>query len=144
MFSFWNSGESLEIVSGGCLPTAMRTGFCTQKKRRRSASLREIVSTYELIIRGGHGRDVHAAAAFIELHLTVLEREERPITTGADILPSDEFRAALADDDAASGDHFTAEGLHAEPLRITVAAVTAGALSFFMCHSFLKFDFLNF
>jgi hypothetical protein len=39
---------------------------------------------------------------------------------------------------------FAAEGLHAESLCITVATVPAGALSFLMCHSFLKFNFFDF
>src|SRR5262249_31861269 len=39
-----------------------------------------------------------------------------------------------AHDDRAAGDGLAAERLHAEALRVRVAAVASGALPFFMCH----------
>ena len=90
------------------------------------------------------GSDVHAAAVLIELHLAVDQGEESPIASGADVLASDELGAALANDNAAGGDMFPAEGFHTEPLAITIATVSAAALTFFMSHNLLKLNFFDF
>ena len=82
----------------------------------------------------GGGGDVDAAAGFVEFHLAVSEREEGPVAARSDVVSSDEFGAALTDDDAAGGDVFATEGFHAEALAVAVTAVTAAALSFFVSH----------
>ena len=41
---------------------------------------------------------------------------------------------ALPDEDRAAGDDVAVEPLHAQPLRVAVAAVAGTALSFFVCH----------
>ena len=115
-------------------------------KRKKRRGKRRFAKNLELglVIAGGSRGDVHAAAVLIELDLTILESEEGPIATGANILASDEFGAALTDDDTAGSDMFTAKSLHSEALRITVTAISATALTFFMSHIPLKFDFFDF
>jgi hypothetical protein len=44
-------------------------------------------------------------------------------------------RAALAHDDAASGNQFAAETFHAQALGLRIAAVAGTAARFFMCHA---------
>jgi hypothetical protein len=44
------------------------------------------------------------------------------------------FCAALADQNIARQNHLAAELLNAQPLRLRIAAVTAGALSLLMSH----------
>src|ERR1039458_8849251 len=57
-----------------------------------------------ILRRGGFRHDVDAAARLVEGDLAVHEGEQRPVATGADVLAGDEFRAALADEDAAGGE----------------------------------------
>jgi hypothetical protein len=89
-------------------------------------------------------RHVHTATVLVELHLAVCEGEKGPITTRAYVLASDKFGAALAHKNAACGHELTAECLDAQAFGITVAAVPAAALSFFMCHNSLKLNLFNF
>jgi hypothetical protein len=96
------------------------------------------------VIRSRSRGDIHAAAVFIELYLAVFEGEEGPIATGADVQAGDKFGAALADDDAAGGDMFATESFYAEALCIAVTAISATALTFFMSHIPLKFNFFDF
>jgi len=72
--------------------------------------------------------------SLVVLDRAVLEREERPIATDADILAGMDASAALADEDVAGDDGLAAKFLHAEPLRVTVAAVTRCSLTFFVRH----------
>ena len=60
--------------------------------------------------------DLDAAVGFVVFDGAVLEREERPITTHADIASGMNLGAALADEDVASDHCLTAELLNAEPL----------------------------
>ena len=64
-----------------------------------------------------------AALGLVESNDAVLESEERPVTSDADILAGVELAAALADDDVTRDDRFTTEVLYAEPLRVAVATV---------------------
>jgi hypothetical protein len=66
----------------------------------------------------------------VELHLAILEGEERPIAPRADILARMQFRAALADDDSTREDGLTAKCLNPEPLRVTLATIRGCSLTF--------------
>ena len=94
---------------------------------------------------GGNGHDVNPLAAFIEIDFAIDQGEQGPIPASADITAGDEFSAALAHDNAAGPDEFTAKSLNAQTLTDTVAPVANATLTFFMCHnSFLRFDFCYF
>src|SRR5689334_18558374 len=60
--------------------------------------------------------------------------EQRVVAPHADVRPGMHLGAALAHDDGAGADQLAAIALHAEPLRLRVAAVTRAADCFFMCH----------
>ena len=60
--------------------------------------------------------DTDAAVGLVVFHDAVLQREEGPVTTDADILASVGLGAALADDDAAGANDFAAEKFDPEPL----------------------------
>ena len=91
--------------------------------------------------RNGSDRrnDFNTTLFFVELHSAIAKSEERVIATAADVFAGAEAGAALTDDDGTGGDGFAAKSLDAEVLRITVAAVTAAGLTFFMCHDFNSF-----
>src|SRR4051812_43321544 len=65
-----------------------------------------------------------------ELYLPVDQRIQRVILAEADVVARMDPRSALADDDAAGRDRLAAKGLHAEALRLRVAAVARGAACF--------------
>ena len=83
--------------------------------------------------------DFDATLFFVELHGSVAESEEGVIPTATDIVAGTETGATLTNDDGTGGNGFAAKSLDAEVLRITVAAVTAAGLTFFMCHDFNSF-----
>ncbi len=114
------------------------------KKARLLAS--PLKSLMKDLIRGdGFSHDVDAAAVFIEQHFAVLEGEQCPIAADADVFACGKFTAALTDDDAAGGDEFATERFNAKPFADAVASVANAALTFFMCHKFLKLGLkLNF
>src|SRR5215210_2717508 len=60
--------------------------------------------------------------------------EDRVVAADARAGARAEARAALADDDRARGDVLAGEDLHAEHLRVRVAAVPRGPESLFMGH----------
>jgi len=60
--------------------------------------------------------DRDAALGLVEFDDAVLEREESPIATGADIAAGMDLGAALTHDDAAGEHGLAAEALHAESL----------------------------
>src|SRR5690606_37767417 len=64
----------------------------------------------------------------------VLEREERPIATGAGVAAGVDSGAAQTHDDAAGEDGMAAEALYAESLRVALATVAGCSLTFFMRH----------
>jgi hypothetical protein len=83
--------------------------------------------------------DFDTTLFFVELHGSVAESEEGVIPTATDIVAGTETGATLTNDDGTGGNGFAAKSLDAEVLRITVAAVTAAGLTFFMCHDFNSF-----
>ena len=89
----------------------------------------------QLIVPGLRLRrnDVHPAAALVERHFAVDEREQSPIAARADVVARYELGAALADDDAARADDLSAEGFHAQAFADAVAAVADASLTFLMC-----------
>src|SRR5690349_5905204 len=83
---------------------------------------------------GRDDRDDATAAAFLEVHLARGAGVDRVVLADAGAEARLELRAALADDDLATGDGLTGEDLHAEALGVGVAAVAAGAEAFLMSH----------
>ena len=80
------------------------------------------------------GLHVDAAALFIEQDLPVGQREQCPIASGANICARDEFRAALADQNAPGRDVLAAKFFHSKPFADAVPPIANASLSFFMCH----------
>src|SRR5438067_3278902 len=80
-----------------------------------------------LFRRVGHNRvdaDIFAAeAAVAECHAAVLKREQRVVLADSDIGAGIPAGTALTHDDVAGANRFAAELLHAEALRLAVAAV---------------------
>jgi hypothetical protein len=91
----------------------------------------------KLILARAVGDDIHAVAALVKSNFAIGEGEQGPIATGADILPRNELRAALADKNAARRHELTAKSFHAQPLADAVTPVTNAALTFLMCHKIL-------
>ena len=60
------------------------------------------------------------------------------VASATDVQSGMEMGAALADENVAGRDFFTAEPFHAEPLRLRVASVAGTTACFFMCHSILS------
>jgi hypothetical protein len=78
--------------------------------------------------------DLNAAAAAVEMDESVDERVEREVAALANPLAWVETVAYLADENVPGSHGFSAEALHTETLRVRVTSVSAGALSFFVCH----------
>ena len=76
--------------------------------------------------------DSDAAVRLVEFDGAVFEREERPVTTDADILARVGLAAALTDDDTAGPNDFATKKLHAETLSFAGTAVGCGTLTCFM------------
>jgi len=117
----------------------------TEKSGAR-APLEKIQLPLDLIVRGrGLSRKhIHATAFLIKLYLAINQREKRPIPPCAHILAGNKFRPALAHQNAACGDNFATEPFYPKSLAITVTAIPAAALTFFMSHKFLEINVLNF
>ena len=62
------------------------------------------------------------------------QREDRPIAADSNVLAGSPLGAALPANDRPGLRELTAEQLDAQPLRVRVAAVSAGTLTFFMSH----------
>ena len=78
------------------------------------------------------------AAPCLKLDFAVDEREQRVVSSEADVVTGMIDSANLADQDVTSGNDLTVVALDATHLRVRVATVAAGALTFFMSHrSFL-------
>src|SRR5258708_40335498 len=76
--------------------------------------------------------DPAARAVVLELHASGGLREDRVVLAEARVQAGLKTAPALADDDGAAGDDVAVVRLHAEPLRVGVAAVAVAAFSFFM------------
>ena len=72
-------------------------------------------------------------ATGLELHFAVNQRKHGVVFAKADVFACVIVGAALANDDVASDNRFTAETLHAEALGLRVATVTGRAACFLMC-----------
>jgi hypothetical protein len=83
---------------------------------------------------GDFGNNIDAAAVFVEQDFAIGEGKESPIAADADVFAGQKFAAALADEDAASGNELAAKLFYAEAFADAVATVTYAALTFFMCH----------
>lgn len=86
------------------------------------------------MIIGDH-RDIGAVgAAQFEHDLTVGQREQRVVLAHADIDAGMELGAALADENVAGQNGFTAIALDAQTLGMGIATVFGAAYAFFRCH----------
>jgi len=81
-----------------------------------------------------HRLDVHATTILVEEDFAVHEGEDGVVTAKTDVAAWNPLRSALAEDDVACDDGFTAEFLDAKTLALAVATVFDGTLSFFMGH----------
>jgi hypothetical protein len=79
-------------------------------------------------------------ACLIELNLSVNQSEQCPIAACANIQSGHELGAALANQNAACGDKFSAIPFNPEPFANAVAAVANTALTFLMCHKSFLLD----
>ena len=71
----------------------------------------------------------------LKLHFSIRGGEQRIVPAHADVGAGKEFRPALPDDDCAGFGCLAPVQFYTSVLRITVSAVSRGALSFFMCHN---------
>jgi hypothetical protein len=71
----------------------------------------------------------------LELHLSIRGGEQCIVPAHADVGAGKKFRPALPDDDCAGFGYLAPIQFYASVLRITVSAVSRGALSLFMCHN---------
>jgi hypothetical protein len=78
--------------------------------------------------------DLDPATAAVEMDVSINEGKKREIAPLADSLAGMEAVADLTDDDVSGANFLPAEQFHSQTLRIGVASVSAGALSFFMSH----------
>src|SRR5437667_1534482 len=67
-------------------------------------------------------------------HFAIDQCEQRVIAADADVGAGMKLGATLADDDRAGRNGLATEHLHAEHLRLGVAAVPGGTAAFFLCH----------
>ena len=87
-----------------------------------------------LLLRSGDVIDIHSSTRAIEAHIAINQRKNCIIAAKADILPRQEFRAPLANNDVSGHNHFTAKSFYAQPLADAVATVLNAALPLFVCH----------
>ena len=78
--------------------------------------------------------NLNSTAAAVEMHVPVDQRVQRKIAPLADPFARMKAVADLADEDISGSHLLAAEPFHAETLRVRVTSVSAGALSFFVCH----------
>ena len=78
--------------------------------------------------------NVNAAAAAIELHQAVDQGKEGVVAPLAHALAGVKLGADLPHQNMAGADRLAAKPLHAAALAIRITSVTAGTLSFFVCH----------
>jgi hypothetical protein len=112
-----------------------------KKKKARRARLACVVEI-ELILGschfrrgGGFGQNIHPFAEFVEKHLAIDQRVERPIATSADIFAGHKFGADLADQDTAGGHSLAAVTFDPASFAYAIATVSGTALPFLMCHT---------
>src|SRR3954452_4921116 len=89
-----------------------------------------------VLLAGGHDGDDAPAPAVLEVDGAGARGEDGVVLADADALARLEPSPALAHDDLAAGHDLACEDLHAEPLRVRVAAVAARAESLLVRHYF--------
>ena len=82
------------------------------------------------------GNDVHPLALQVKGHRAIDQGVQSPIAAHAYILAGGVDSAGLARQNAASRDNFATEPLDPKSLGITVAPVSAAALTFLVCHNY--------
>ena len=92
---------------------------------RRRAPLQQIRDLFALRLAGGSGNgiNVDTPAAAIEADMALGQRVQAPVASGADVVAGNEFRAALANEDAARRDEFPTKSFHAESFADAIASV---------------------
>src|SRR4051812_23878099 len=108
------------------MPTTTKAGAGTARTRFSRGGL----------LAGGQHGDHAPAPAVLELDGAGPRGEDRVVLADAHALARLEAGAALAHDDLAATHDLAGEHLHAEPLRVRVAAVAAGAESLLVRHYF--------
>src|ERR1700686_4842463 len=86
------------------------------------------------------GLDADAPAVLADpgvLHVSRHQREQRVVAPESDAGARSDLRPALPNEDLSRAHDLAAVDLHAEHLRIGVAAVARRAASLLMCHLFL-------
>ena len=83
--------------------------------------------------------NVNAAVDAVELDHAIRQSEEGVIAADADVGSGTKTSPALANNDVAGDDLFTAEFFHAETFAYAVASVAYTCLTFFMRHSGVLF-----
>src|SRR5580765_1786772 len=132
------SSTNFMVVGIGCSPDV--TAWRSQKKKPRRAGASSCCEPPARPVAGARSErlDEHRLAVERALdgiaHFAVDQREQRVVLAGADIAAGMELGAALTHEDRAGRDLLAAEHLHAEHLRLGVAAVPCGAAALFLCH----------
>src|SRR5882762_3811601 len=124
---------------------AMETNFIVAKddtEEQKNGEPELAVAAY-VLSRAFHRHridaDLHSLLVLmLEFHLSINGGEQRVIRCPPHVAPRMKLGPALAHDDAARGHEFPAEALHAEVLRIGVAAVARGADALLMSHAILS------
>src|SRR5258708_9009636 len=70
-----------------------------------------------------------------KLDIAIDQRKQSVVTTYTDVVSWFDLCAALADDDAASGNQLPIVAFYAQHLGIAVPAIAGATHTFFMCHS---------
>src|SRR5690606_12550471 len=81
-----------------------------------------------------HGHEDTPLRLGAEFHVPLGHREQRVVGAHADVVAGMSLRAALAHDDVAPHDELAAVLLHAEALRMRIAAVPRRPACLFVCH----------
>ncbi len=84
---------------------------------------------------GAQSDDIDLTAA--ESDDSVTQREQGVVPASTNVMSRQMVRASLPDDDSPHGDRLAAKTFDTAILRITVASVPRGTLTFFVCHFYL-------
>jgi hypothetical protein len=79
--------------------------------------------------------DLNSPAAAVEMDVSVSQRVERKIASLAHPFAGVETVADLSNEDVSGPHLLAAESLYSQTLRVGITTVSAGALSFFVCHN---------
>jgi hypothetical protein len=77
---------------------------------------------------------IDSLAATIEVHIAFDQSKNRVIVTHANISAWQKLRANLSNQNVSRANSFATKLLYAQSLRVAVATVTSGTLTFFVCH----------